>query len=112
MFIEIRELELQAVDFREEIAPGVIDLRPDFRQLDPLRTSGRAQLVEEHHGKHETIKDIRLDGELAVRLETDCARCLEPVVTDVKHGFDLLYRPLGADAGRAELSVTSAEAEI
>ena len=112
MFIEIRELELHAVDFREEIAPGVIDLRPDFRQLDPLRTSGRAQLVEEHHGKHETIKDIRLDGELAVRLETDCARCLEPVVTDVKHGFDLLYRPLGADAGRAELSVTSAEAEI
>ena len=37
MFIEIRELELHPVDFREELAPGVIDLGPDFRQLDPLR---------------------------------------------------------------------------
>src|SRR5580692_7954231 len=112
MFIEIRELELHPVDFREELAPGVIDLGPDFRQLNPLRAGGRAQLVEERHGKHQTIKDIRLDGELAVQLETDCARCLEPVVTDVKHSFDLLYRPLGADAGRAELSVTAAEAEV
>jgi uncharacterized protein len=112
MFIEIRELELHPVDFREEIAPGALDLGPDFRQLSPLRTSGRAQLVEEHHGKHQTIKDIRLAGNLAVQLESDCARCLEAVVTDVKHGFDLLYRPLGADAGRSELSVTSAEAEI
>jgi uncharacterized protein len=112
MFIEIRELELHPVDFREEVDPGVIDLGPDFRQLNPLLAGGRAQLVEERHGKHQTIKDIRLDGELAVQLETDCARCLEPVVTDVKHGFDLLYRPLGADAGREELSVTSAEAEI
>lgn len=112
MFIEIRELELHPVDFREELAAGVIDLGPDFRQRSPLRTAGRAQLVEEHHGKHQTIKDIRLDGQLAVELETDCARCLEPVVTGVKHSFDLLYRPLGTDAGRAELSVTSAEAEI
>ena len=112
MFIEIRELERHPVDFREEIAPGVIDLGPDFRQRTPLQAGGRAQLVEEHHGKHQTIKDIRLDGQLAVQLETDCARCLEPVVTDVKHSFDLLYRPLGSDAGRPELSVTSAEAEI
>ena len=112
MFIEIRELELHPVDFREELAPGAIDLGPDFRQLNRLRASGRAQLVEERHGKHQTIKDIRLDGELAVQLETDCARCLEPVIADVKHSFDLLYRPLGADAGRQELSVTSAEAEI
>ena len=31
---------------------------------------------------------------------------------DVRRDFDLLYRPLGADAGRDELSVTDAEAEI
>lgn len=112
MFIEIRELELHPVDFSEEIAPGVLDLGADFRQLNPVRAGGRAQLVEEHHGKRQIIKDIRLNGDLAVELETDCARCLEPVVMSVKHSFDLLYRPLGADAGREELSVTSAEAEI
>ncbi len=32
--------------------------------------------------------------------------------TGVSADFELLYRPLGADAGRDELSVTDAEAEI
>jgi uncharacterized protein len=41
-----------------------------------------------------------------------CARCVEPGAQDVVREFELLYRPLGADAGRDELSVTDAEAEI
>ena len=31
---------------------------------------------------------------------------------NVARSFDLLYRPLGTDAGNEELSVTAAEAEI
>jgi len=112
MFIAIRELERQPVDFDEEFRPGAIDLGPDLRQDSGLHAAGRAQLVEEHHGKHQTIKDIRLNGELSTSLAMECARCLEPVVLEVKRDFDLLYRPLGVDAGRAELSVTRAEAEI
>ncbi|MBZ5570328.1 MAG: DUF177 domain-containing protein [Acidobacteriia bacterium] len=112
MFIEIRELELHPVDFSEAFGLGAIDLGPDYRQTSDLQASGRAQLVEEHHGKHRTIKDIRLNGQLATRLEMACARCLEPVVQNVERSFDLLYRPLGVDAGREELSVTGAEAEI
>jgi uncharacterized protein len=45
-------------------------------------------------------------------LELDCARCVEPVAQDITREFELLYRPLGADAGRDALSVTDAEAEI
>jgi uncharacterized protein len=112
MLIEIKELEVQPLDFEEEYPPGAIDLGPDLNQRTPLRTAGRAQLVEEHHGKHQLIKDIRLAGELSTSLEMPCARCLEPVIEDVKRKFDLLYRPLGVDAGREELSVTGAEAEI
>src|SRR5262249_35802407 len=112
MFIEIQELETHPVDFRQEFMAGAIDLGPDLKQLSPLRTNGRADLVEEHHGKHEVVQDIRLQGSLERRLEVACARCLEPVQHDVKRDFDLLYRPLGADAGRDELSVTAAEAEI
>jgi uncharacterized protein len=33
-------------------------------------------------------------------------------VEKLTRSFDLLYRPQGTDAGRAELSVTSAEAEV
>jgi uncharacterized protein len=112
MFLDIKNLELHPLEFAEEFQPDVIDLGDDFRQRGPLKASGRAELVEEHHGKHQVIKDIRLRGRLAASLEMDCARCLEPVAQNVVRDFELLYRPLGTDAGRDELSVTDAEAEI
>jgi len=112
MFLDIKELELHPIDFAEEFQPGVLDMGADATQRTPLKTSGRAELVEEHHGKHKVIKDIRLRGKLSAGLEMQCARCLEPVPQNVSREFELLYRPLGADAGRDELSVTDAEAEI
>ncbi len=112
MFIEIHKLELHPIDFEEEIRPGVLDLGEDLRQVEVLRGAGRAQLVREQHGKHQIVKDIRINGDLATRVQLACARCLEPVVRDVEHHFDLLYRPQGADAGREELSVTAAEAGV
>ena len=112
MFLDIKDLELHPLDFQEEFQPGAINLGEEVRQRTPLKASGRAEVVEEHHGKHQVIKDIRLRGRLAAGLELQCARCLEPVPQDVKREFELLYRPLGADAGRDELSVTDAEAEI
>jgi DUF177 domain-containing protein len=112
MLIEIEELELHPVDFREEFSPGAIDLGGEVRQRTPLRSEGRADLVEEHHGKRKVVQDIRLKGKLDTSLEVPCARCLEPVVYQVDRSFDLLYRPLGTDAGHEELSITDAEAEI
>lgn len=112
MLFEIQELERHPIDFKEEFPPGAIELGEELRQISVLKSAGRAQLVEEHHGKHQVIQDIRVKGNLSTRLEWACARCLEPVTLDVKRDFDLLYRPLGADAGRAELSVTTAEAEV
>ena len=104
--------DVHPIDFEEEIRPGVLDLGEDLRQVEVLHTAGRAQLVEEQHGKHKIVKDIRLAGSLKTRVELACARCLEPVLQDVAHNFDLLYRPQGTDAGREEISVTTAEAEV
>ena len=112
MFLDIKELTLHPIDFAEEFASGVIDWGEDARQRTPLKASGRAELVEEHHGKHKVISDIRIRGRLSTELELNCARCLEPVVREVSREFELLYRPQGSDAGRDELSVTDAEAEI
>ena len=86
MFIEIKELELHPIDFKEEFPAGTLDLGPDIVQAKPLTTSGRAQLVEEHHGKHEKIEDIRLAGELATTLQLACARCLDPVMQVIIKG--------------------------
>ena len=112
MFIDIHDLERSPLVFEEELAPDVIDLGPDFRQRTALSARGRAELVEEHHGKHKIIKDIRVQGAIRTWVETSCARCLEPVQHDLDRSFDLLYRPLGTDAGHEELSITDVEAEI
>jgi uncharacterized protein len=112
MLIEIRELERHPVDFQEQIGPGVVDLGAEAKQIGDFNASGRAQLVREQHGKHKLINDIRVAGELSVKVEISCARCLEPITRDLTRKFDLLYRPQGSDAGREELSVTAAEAEI
>ena len=99
MLIELKDLEINPVDFREEHGPGVIDLGTEVRQRSVLRSEGRADLVEEHHGKHKVVQDIRVKGKLETTLEVPCARCLEPVVHPVERSFDLLYRPLGVDSG-------------
>ncbi len=112
MLIEIKDLEIHPLDFREEFIPGVIVLGDEVRQRSPLRAEGRADLVEEHHGKHQVVQDIRIMGKLETSLEVPCARCLEPVLYPVERSFDLLYRPLGIDSGHQELSITDAEAEI
>jgi uncharacterized protein len=112
MFFEIKDLELHPVEFKETFPAGSIDLGADYRQIAPVEASGRADLVEEHHGKHKIIQDIRVQGRLATLLESICARCLEPLTQVIEREFDLLYRPQGADAGRDEVSVTDAEAEI
>jgi uncharacterized protein len=112
MFLDIKQLALHPLEFAEEFQPDVIDLDGEGRLRGSVKASGRAEVVEEHHGKHQVIKDIRLRGRLSAGLELQCARCLEPLRQDVKRDFELLYRPLGADAGRDELSVTDAEAEI
>jgi uncharacterized protein len=112
MFFEIKDLELHPIEFAERFEPGAIDLGSDYRQVTPIDSSGRADLVEEHYGKRKVIQDIRVQGRLATSVESFCARCLEPLTQEVKREFDLLYRPQGADAGRDEISVTDAEAEI
>jgi len=112
MFLDIKDLERHPLDFEEEFQPGVIDLGGEARQRTELKASGHAEVIEEHHGKHQIIQDIRLRGRLSAGLELQCARCLETVTQEVTRDFELLYRPLGADAGRDELSVTDAEAEI
>lgn len=112
MLIDIHELELRPLDFTEELPPGSLDLGPDAKLATPLKSIGRAELVPERHGKHQKLLDIRLHGSFTTSVESPCARCLEPVVNAIQRDFDLLYRPQGSDAGKEELSVTAAEAEI
>ena len=58
MFLDVKDLELHPLEFAEEFQPDVLDLGGEASQLGFLKASGRAEVVREHHGKHEIIKDI------------------------------------------------------
>ncbi len=112
MLIKIKDLQLQRLEFNEAFQPGAIDLGSDAKQIAPLETSGKAELIEENRGHKEILDDIRLVGKLATEVEVACARCLEPVKQPVSREFELLYRPQGADKGKDEASVSKGESEI
>lgn len=112
MFISIQELELRRLDFAETFAPGAIDLGPELTQLAPLATSGHAELLEENHGGKVKVQDIRLIGKFGTRVEQRCARCLEPVTSELENEFDLLYRPAKAVEAGDEIAISDADAEI
>jgi uncharacterized protein len=113
MLITILDLEREPVTF-EDLAfePGAIDYGPELSQDLPLTVSGRADLIPEHRGHREIVEDIRLQASWSGEFEVACARCLEPVRRDLQGQFDLLFRPLGIDAGPSERAITADEAEI
>jgi uncharacterized protein len=112
MFIRIADLELRPLEYDEEFQPGAIDFGPDIRQTRPLHVKGRAELVKEHHGGRVVVPNIRLVGKFGVDYEANCARCLETVSQHLERAFDLIYRPLGSDRRREEVSISEAETEI
>ncbi|HEY3929702.1 MAG TPA: DUF177 domain-containing protein [Candidatus Koribacter sp.] len=112
MLIRIKDLELRPLEFNEAFEPGLIELGNELRQVAPLSTSGKADLIEENRGHKNILDDIRLVGKLATEVESACARCLEPVRQPVTREFELLYRPQGADKTKEEAAVSKGETEI
>ncbi len=112
MFIKTKELELRKLAFDESFQPGTIDLGEDIHQKSPIHASGRAELVRENRGSHQTVEDIRLVGSLSTQVEVHCDRCLEPLERNITESFDLIYRPQGVDAAGDEIAISKAETEI
>ncbi len=112
MLIRVRDLELHKLEFNEDLQPGDIEFGFDLRQVGPLHTEGRAELVVEHRGHHDNVEDIRLVGNLVAKVETNCARCLDPVSHSLNWSFDLLYRPQGVDRVGEEVAISEADTEI
>ena len=112
MFLDIKDLELHPSRFRGGVSARCHRSGRRGPAADAAENVGARRDRRGASRQARVIKDIRLRGQLSAGLELHCARCLDPVAQDIEREFDLLYRPLGADAGRDELSVTDAEAEI
>jgi uncharacterized protein len=112
MDFTVVELERDPIDFDLELAPGEVDMDGAAEQQGPLSASGRAEVLHEHRGPKEIVADIRLKGHYAGNFQVPCARCVEPVEIPLEGDYDLIFRPLGADADAPERSITADEAEI
>jgi uncharacterized protein len=112
MLITLVDLEREPVSFAESIPPGAIDFSPEAIQIGPLAVEGRAEVLHEHRGPKEIIADIRARAQWKGDFEVPCARCLDPVRHSLGGDFDLLFRPLGADAGPADRSLAAPDTEI
>jgi len=113
MLITVLDLEREPVVFENlALEPGAIEYGSEVTQISPLTVTGRADLIPEHRGHREVVEDIRLQAQWAGKFEVACARCLEPVRSGLDGRFDLLFRPLGIDAGPPERSISADEAEI
>lgn len=108
----ISELEREPIDFDLELGPRAIGFGEEAEQVGNLATSGRAEVLHEHRGPKQIVADIRLRGRFAGRFQVPCARCIEPVEIPLAGDFDLIFRPIGADAGAPERSITAPETEI
>jgi uncharacterized protein len=112
MEFKISELEREPIDFDLQVKPGRIDYGDEATQCGPLAADGRAEVLHEHRGPKEIVADIRLRGHFDGKFEVPCARCVEPVTIPLASDFDLIFRPVGADAGAPERSITAPETEI
>jgi uncharacterized protein len=112
MLITLLDLEREPLEFDLSLQPEAIDYGPDIEQSGPLHVAGRADLIEEHRGPKEVVPDIRVRAKYQGKVEVGCARCLEPVEHALEGDFDLIFRPLGVDAGSDDHSISASETEI
>ena len=112
MEFKVVDLEREPIDFDLELAPGAVDCGSEAEQQGPLATSGQAEVLHEHRGPKDIVADIRLKGRFAGKFQVPCARCIEPVEIPLAAEFDLIFRPVAADADATERSITAPETEI
>lgn len=107
MFLSIKEMEVRKVRFDETFPPGEIDFSgADVRQSSPLHATGVAELLANTDG------EVRIQGHLTVKLESECDRCLGQAEFPLDTGFDLFYRPSVALDDAEEVAIDEGEAEI
>ena len=107
MFLSIKEMEVRKVRFDETFQPGEIDFSSeDVRQSSPLHATGVAELLANTDG------EVRIQGQLTVKLESECDRCLGRAEFPLDARFDLFYRPSQALNGSEEVAIDEGEAEM
>jgi uncharacterized protein len=103
MFLDIHELEIHKIEFKDTLAPGRIDFGEDMRQVEPLEIEGTAELLD---------TEIRVTGHLKTLMESACDRCLEPSRMKADTDFDLFYRSAATIPGGEDVEISISELDV
>jgi len=107
VFLSVKALEVRKIHFVKDFPPGEIDFLEDtIRQVTPLHVEGEAELVSE------SLAEIRIQGKLAIEMECDCDRCLEPTRFPVETQFDLFFSPMNNDETPGEVALDERDTEL
>ena len=107
MFLSIKQLEIQKIEFDESYAPGEVEFgETGVKQKGALSTQGEARLLPNSGGQ------IRIQGSYRVDLEAECDRCLGPAGFHLDEKFDLFYHPSSDEPEGDEVELDSGGAEI
>lgn len=107
LFLDVHELERRRVEFDATFDPGDLSFPDNWRLAGTLRAEGGAELLD-----RKDSKTIRVTGRIEGRLENDCARCLEPITTEVNDKLDLYFYPMAEIAKSEEKAVSSDDVDI
>lgn len=107
LFLDVHELERRRVEFDAAFDPGDLSFPDNWRLAETLRAEGAAELLD-----RKDSRTIRVTGLVEGRLENDCARCLEPIETEIKGKLDLFFYPMAEIARSEEHSVSSDDVDI
>lgn len=106
MFLSVKELELEPVDFSLSVPAASLDLLPaGVSQPDPIHISGHAAFKP-------ALSQIRLHGQIAGAVQCACDRCLEPFPVRVDSPFDLIYEPSGQAPEQSELALSEEDSGV
>jgi uncharacterized protein len=107
MFLSIKEMEVRKIRFDEIFEPGQIDFQgEEMQQAGPLHVTGAAELLQNTDG------EVRIQGNLTVRMKSECDRCLGEAIFPLETRLDLFYRPMSYIARDEEIEIDEGEAEI
>ena len=107
LFLDVHELERRHIEFEATFDPGDLSLPDNWRLADTLRAEGAAELL----GRNDS-RTIRISGRIEGKLENSCARCLEPIETEVSGKLDLFFHPMAEIARSEEHAISSDDADV
>ena len=106
MFFHVKDLEVRAGrELHVETARAIEFMDAKLRQASPLRAAGKVELVSGSLG------EIRVKGHVAVLMEADCDRCLEPARLPIDSNFELYYRPVSEGYGE-DAAIDESESQM